>query len=264
MTCATDSVETRVLPFDGIHNFRDYGGYAVEGGGSLRTGMLYRSAQHKDATQGDLDRIAQLQLAAIIDLRSDAERSLSPCPRPARFLARVLFVPDGTAEIAPHLEAGRSVSDPAAAVKRMIHGYRVMPFRPIFMQAISQYFHALADIDGPTLIHCMAGKDRTGVAVATLHRALGVGRDEWLADYLLTNRAGNVEARIAAGASHVRAIFSNDLDDDTVRVLMMVRPEYIDSCFAAIDERYGSLAGYLRACGVEPAVIERVRQRLVA
>ena len=61
----------RVLPLSGVHNFRDYGGYAVEGGGRLRNGMLWRSAQHEAATDEDLTAIDGLGLDTIIDLRGD-------------------------------------------------------------------------------------------------------------------------------------------------------------------------------------------------
>lgn len=253
----------RVLRFKGIHNFRDYGGYRAAGGGRLRRGRLYRSAQHLDATGEDLERVAALGLAGVIDLRTDAERLASPCPRPAGFAARVLFVPDPDREAAPHVQAARDVSDPTAAAARMISLYAKMPFAPAFMRRLAQYFHALAELDGPSLIHCMAGKDRTGMAVAMLHRALGVAEEDWMADYLMTNTTGDVEARIAAGAGHVRAAFGREVDDETVRVLMTVRPDFIASCFDAIDSRHGDLRAYLAECGVTEEVIARIADRLV-
>jgi protein-tyrosine phosphatase len=254
----------RVLRFDGIHNFRDYGGYATADGGRLVSGKLFRSAQHKDASAADLGRLAELGFAAVIDLRNDQERATSPCRRPEGFSARVLFAPDAAAQAAPHIEAAQTVSDPDSAVARMIAGYASMPFRPAFMQTMRHYFEALGEVEGPTLIHCMAGKDRTGMAVAVLHRAMGVDREDWLADYMMTNVTGNIDARIAAGATHVRAAFGKDLDDATVRALMTARPSYIDSCFDAMAERYGGLDGYLDACGIDGTMIARVRERLVA
>ena len=81
----------RVLPLSGVHNFRDYGGYAVEGGGRLRDGMLWRSAHHEAATDEDLAALDALGLETIIDLRGDDERELHPCRRSENFSARVLF-----------------------------------------------------------------------------------------------------------------------------------------------------------------------------
>ncbi|MCK9544022.1 MAG: tyrosine-protein phosphatase [Novosphingobium sp.] len=262
MDSTTDLAPSRVLTFQGIHNFRDHGGYAARGG-TLRRGCLYRSAQHANATDDDLAGLDRLGLAAVIDLRSDKERAVSPSRHPAGFAARVLFVPDSVMQAAPHVEAARGVTDPESAAARMVAGYAAMAFTPVFMQGIARYFEALAELDGPTLIHCMAGKDRTGIAVAVLHRALGVAREDWLADYLMTNVTGNIDARIAAGATHVRAAFGRELDDDTVRVLMTVRPEFIDSCFDTMDRHHGGLDGYLAACGVMETTLARVRDRLI-
>jgi protein tyrosine/serine phosphatase len=91
----------------------------------------------------------------------------------------------------------------------------------------------------------MAGKDRTGIAVAMIQLAAGVHRDDVVADYLLTNTAGDVEARIAAGAGSIRAV-SRQMGPEVLRVLMGVEAEYLDSAFAKIAEKHGSIEGYLR------------------
>jgi protein-tyrosine phosphatase len=254
----------RVLAFTGIHNFRDYGGYRVAGGGRLREGVLFRSAQHRDATPEDLTKVAALGLATVIDLRGPREREQAPCPRPDNFAARVLFVDEETASLAPHLEAARAVSTPEEARQRMREGYGYMPFRPNLVAVFRRYFDALADSDGPSLIHCMAGKDRTGIAVALFHAMAGVHHDDIMADYLLTNSAGNVDARIDAGARHVRAGFGRTLPEDAVRALMSVDPSYLDSAFAAIEASHGGVDAYLaEVIGLPPARRETILAQLV-
>src|SRR3546814_1314481 len=79
----------RVLPLSGIHNFRDYGGYAVEGGGRLRDAILWRSAHHEGASDEDLTALDALGLETVIDLRGDDEREMHPCRRSDNFSARV-------------------------------------------------------------------------------------------------------------------------------------------------------------------------------
>lgn len=263
MTGDDDIRSDRVLRMEGIHNFRDYGGYAVRGGGRLREGMLYRSGEHGGATSADLDSVSRLNLAAICDLRSDKERENSPCRRSADFGGRVLFISDTATLLAPHMMAARGVTGPEAATALMTKAYAQIPYRPAFMAAMGLFFGALAETDGPTLIHCMAGKDRTGIAIALLHRAMGVGQDDLMADYLLTNTAGDPEARIAAGAIQVRASFESDVDDESMRVIMSVRPAFMDHCFATLDKRSGGLDGYLESCGVTPATVEAVKRRLI-
>src|SRR3546814_18473652 len=100
----------RVLPLSGIHDFRDYGGYAVEGGGRLRDAILWRSAHHEGASDEDLTALDTLGLETVIDLRGDDEREMHPCRRSDNFSARELFVGGVPAGLAPHLQtAGRKI-----------------------------------------------------------------------------------------------------------------------------------------------------------
>ncbi len=241
-------MESRVLPFRGIHNFRDYGGYAAADGARVKPGQLFRSGQHIDATDDDLSNVASLNLSVVIDLRGNSERADAPCPRPAGFGAQVVFADGETADrvIAPHLDATLPVSTADDAHQAMVRLYQTMPFRPYLVQVFGGYFDALAKDEGPTLVHCLAGKDRTGVIVALLHDLLGVHQDDLMADYLLTNVAGNPEARIAAAAATVRAHFGAAMDDAAVRTLMSVHPEYLHAAFRAIDTEHGGLAAYRR------------------
>jgi len=194
-------MQDRVLNFTGIHNFRDYGGYRTRDGARIATGSLYRSAQHLDADADDLARVAALDLATVIDLRSARERELFPCPRPSGFNAAVLFCDGAAADagMAIHDEAARDVTTAAEAHRAMTALYQTMPWRPALLPVYRDYFNALATQDGASLIHCLAGKDRTGLAVSVFHQLMGVHDDDIMADYLLTNVAGNIEARICSG-----------------------------------------------------------------
>ena len=259
------AVQDRVLPFVGIHNFRDYGGYGVSGGRRLKRGLLFRSAQHHGATAADLDAVSDLGLATVIDLRGPAERALAPCPRPEGFSAQVFFVDEDTTGLAPHVQAAKGAPDPAAATAAMVTGYAQMPFRTRMVPILRRYFETLATLDGPSLIHCMAGKDRTGLAVALFHEAMGVHRADIVADYMLTNVAGRTEARIAAGAAHVQAAYADPTSRETLRVLMSVRPEYLEAAFASIEQRHGDVSTYLReVLDVDDARRETIHDRLVA
>lgn len=253
----------RVLPLEGVHNFRDYGGYATPSG-RLKTGHLFRSAQHVDATDADLEAIGGLGLAVVIDLRGAGERAAAPCRRPDGFAAQVFFVDEDTTGLAPHVAAARLVPSPDEARRAMVRGYAEMPFRPRMIPILACYFEALATIPGSSLIHCMAGKDRTGLAVALFHAMMGVHRDDIIADYMLTNIAGRSERRIAARARQIRASYGKGLSDPAIRVLMSVDPAYIEAAFAAIDERHGSFDDYLRKeLGVTPRRREAIAARVL-
>ena len=188
--------EDRVLALKGVHNFRDYGGYPVAGGGRLRRGKLWRSGQHHGASALDLERIAALGLAAVFDLRSNRERSSHPCRRPADFLTEVHLAPGPGKHSAPHVAAAQVIRQRTAQSTReaLVKNYARIAFRPELLAMTTRLIATAAAGHGATLVNCMAGKDRTGIAVAMVHLAAGVHRDDVLEDYLLTNTAGNAEA----------------------------------------------------------------------
>jgi protein-tyrosine phosphatase len=262
--------DDRVLPLEGVHNFRDYGGYPVAGGGRLKRGTLWRSGQHFGATDTDLAEIAALGLASVHDLRTDDERSLHPCRRPESFAAAVFHPPVPSSQLAPHVAAAtsrraattrqRTAEDTRTALRA---NYGKIASRPELIAAIRVYLADLAEARGPSLVNCMAGKDRTGVTVAMLHLAVGVHRDDILEDYLLTNTAGDPEARIAAGSATVAAM-GNTMDEASIRVIMGVEAEYLENMFEMVDERYGSADAYLAGeLGADAALRAKLRAVLV-
>lgn len=259
--------EDRVLKLEGVHNFRDYGGYAVSGGGRLKRGLLWRSGQHHRATDSDLAAIADLGLVAVFDLRSSQERTNEPCRRPAGFGAVIYESDDPVHQprTAPHIAVATQSRErtPESTRQGMVRNYARMCFRPELRAMASRMLSELTAGDGPSLVNCMAGKDRTGIAVAMVQLAAGVHRDDVIADYVLTNTAGNVEARIAAGIETIKAM-SGDLDEEILRVLMGVEPEYLESAFASVEAEHGSIEAYLaEMLGADDALRERLRAALV-
>ncbi|MFM6853899.1 MAG: tyrosine-protein phosphatase [Sphingopyxis sp.] len=251
----------RILPLDGIHNFRDYGGYAVAGGGRLKTGLLWRSAQHQDATEQDLAAVQALALGAIIDLRGVSERAEHPCRRAPGFSTPVYFANGETAgtTTAPHVAAAQGAMTMADGEGALRHAYTGMPVQPHLISVFRDYFDALAH-GAPTLVHCFAGKDRTGVIVALFHHLMGVGADDMMADYLLTNVAGKVEERIAAGATLIRSRYGAGISDDAIRAMMTVRQDYLHTAFAVMDAEYGSPRAFAeQALGVDDARLVQLR-----
>lgn len=258
--------DLRVRSFEGIHNFRDYGDYATRDG-RLKPGLLWRSGQHGGATPTDLANVSELGIVTVIDLRGDSERATMPCIRHDGFDGLVLFAPGETAgsELAPHEEAGRGIVTAAEAQAAMTKLYVNMPYRDVLVRSLTLYFDALATRDGPSLLHCLAGKDRTGLAVALLHRLMGVHEDDVMADYLLTNTAGNREARIAAAAGSIRERYGMQITDEAIVTLMSVVPEYLDAATRSIEARHGSAEAYAEAVlGVDAAKRDAIRARLMA
>ena len=255
----------RVLSFEGIHNFRDYGGYHTPSG-RMRGGLLWRSGQHGDATPGDLSSLAGLNITTVIDLRGDTERRLTPCRRHDGFDGAVLFAPGETAgsELAPHEQAGAGIATADEARTAMTRLYAAMPHREVLIGSLRLYFEALATRGGASLLHCLAGKDRTGLAVALLHGLLGVSEDDIMADYLLTNTAGDPARRIAGAAGSIRERYGARMSDEAVIALMSVEADYLHTALTAIRERHGNVENYAEdVLGVDTARREAIAARLI-
>lgn len=262
----TGKHDQRVVATSGIHNFRDYGGYGARGG-RIKRGKLWRSGQHSEATANDLDVVRRLEISTVIDLRGDSERAVAPCLRHPTFAGEVLFQPGETASEegrAAHEEVASRVRSADDARVAMVRLYETLPFRPVLVGTLRLYMNALASRGTPSLLHCFAGKDRTGLAAALVHTLLGVHRDDVIGDYLLTNTAGDSEARVEAGARHVREGFGRAMSDDAVRVLMGVEAGFLDGAFAVIREAHGTTEAYARdVLGVTPDVLACMERNLV-
>lgn len=252
----------RILALEGINNFRDYGGYNVAGGGRVRRGRLWRSGQHVGASDADLEIVAGLGLGTVTDLRGDSERTLNPCRRHASFAAQVLTCNGETAALASHIDAARDVITEGDAHEAMRRLYSGMPYRENLVAVLRRHFAALAADEGASLIHCFAGKDRTGLAVALTHHLLGVHPDDALADYLLTNAA--MAGRDFRGNAGKDAAKYAGLSEAAARALGGVDASYLAAGLAAIRESHGSPDAYLAdVLGVDAAMGERIRATLI-
>ena len=258
-----DQQTSPFLPVEGIHNLRDYGGYATAGGARVKNGLLFRSGHHADASDSDLDAISVLGLRHVIDLRGDTERARHTCRRHTDFGAKVLFFEGETAGLAPHLEAAEGSVDAAGAHGAMVELYGALPDRAGLNWILKNYFAALSRGGGASLVHCAAGKDRTGIAVDLLHHILGVHPDDAMHDYLLTNHSPRNEERIA----HGRALMGDKYgakDEATIRVLMGVDAEFLEAARRSVRERFGSTDTYLeQRLGVDAAMREALKAELV-
>ena len=257
-------MQSRVLKLDGVHNFRDYGLYAGADGTKIKPGLLWRSAQHGDASDQDLADIHALGIKTIVDLRGPSEREAKPCRRHPEFDAQVFVYPEETAGLALHTEAADGVITAAEARAAMMRLYEGIPFRENLVPMIRCYFEVLRRAEGPSLVHCVAGKDRTGFAVALAQHVLGVSQGDIVEDYVLTNSAGNIEARIAAGATQIRAHRGN-ISDETIRTLMGVEADYLTTAFDRATARHGSIdADLAEVVGVDAAMRDDLRRAYLA
>ena len=249
----------------GIHNLRDYGGYPVVGGGRVKSGLLLRSGQHMEASDADLSLIDALDIRTVIDLRGISERDGFPCRRHPSFAAQVIAYEGETTNSPPHEGGGGQVEmTPQKARERMLAVYTRMPVNPAMIAMFTRYFNALDENDGGSLVHCFAGKDRTGIAVALLQHVLGVHHDDIVAEFLLTNDAPTREILERQSLPRMQAHYGT-IAPEALHNLMGVLPEYIGTYVAEVTRDHGSLDAYLATIlGVDEARKARLRERFVA
>lgn len=252
-----------------IANFRDFGGYAGAGGRRVQNGLLYRSGHHANATDDDLATVAALDLALVVELRRPAERRRDPARRPAGGRAVVIehAGPLDMAQVnAPHLAflAEPDISSDVI-VQRMVSSYRAYPTDPHYRALHRDYFARLADLDGPVLIQCHAGKDRTGVLCGLTQHLLGVSREDIYADYLLTNRYSRADRRAAQMLQEFQETHGRPISEALVRQLMAADAAYLEAYFGELDGSHGGPDAYLeQVLGVTPAMREAIRARLLS
>jgi protein tyrosine/serine phosphatase len=254
----------RHIKLQGIDNLRDFGGYATACGRGLARGRLYRSGHHHHATDEDLRALADLNIAVVVDLRRADEREDQPSKRWPGFSARVIDNDLGApGEGWHHLLKD---ADPTAEFfhRTSLEWYRTVAFEPRLLDLYARYFKALAEADGAVLIHCAAGKDRTGLLAALTHHIAGVHREDIVEDYLLTNRAVSVETRGPTIARMIAEHAGKAPDDAAVRAAMGVQGAYLETAFAAMEDQHGSVDAYLReALGLDSARRAAFEQRFL-
>lgn len=212
---ATQTVFDRSLHLQGVPNARDLGGYRTVSGKSVRTGLVYRTAQLNNATPADLAELSRRQVRVVDDLRTVYERMIAPDRIPAGATANW----DDVIGHAP----------PAVLASALTGGeglYRAFITAP---QANESFAAVLRDIvnteDGAVLFHCTAGKDRTGWAAAVLLTLLGVDHGTVTQDYLLSN-----QYRDAAPGDSLNGVQS----------------QWLDAAFDQVTQSYGTFDNYVR------------------
>src|SRR6201986_4262783 len=214
----------------GASNFRDLGGYAGKDGRTVRWRHIFRSNHLGHLTEADIAVLRGLGLRNAFDFRGAEGRAAAACAIAEITVHSLPVEPTVVAARRTRLASGKTVS-PTDGIEVMRESY-VGYVRQNTGRYRSLFAHLLGD-SAPLVIHCTAGKDRTGFACALILHALGVPEDVIAEDYLLTNRFYKRDPSA-----------SNDLPDDVRQVLGTVQASFLAAAFDAIGDDYGDLEGY--------------------
>ena len=256
------------LPIPTAPNLRDLGGWPTDGGGRVRRGLVFRSAELGRLSVADAGAVAALGITTVYDLRTTAERAQEPDRLPAGVDLVVLDVlADAGGDAAATL--AELVADPASLRSALAGGggarlledtYRSIVTLPSAVTAYRTLLGDLARADRrPAVFHCTTGKDRTGWAAAVVLMLLGVPDGDVMADYLLTNdellpQLAPVFDRFAAAGG----------DPAQLRPLLGVEPAYLATALAEMRERHGTVERYVTdGLGLPVATIDALRSALV-
>jgi protein tyrosine/serine phosphatase len=244
----------RELAIDGAYNVRDLGGLSAGGDRVVRRGLVYRSGDLGRLTAAGAGDLRALGVATIIDLRTTAE-----VQRRGRFPFEDLGI---AYRHRPLLDL--SATEPEAQLADLPSDVLDQLYRHLAQQGSGNLALVLTWLAEeptlPALVHCVAGKDRTGLVAAVLLGLVGVADVDIAADYALS------QAALAAFRSR-----AEEQDGDAAawlarvpRQLLEARPEAMLDLLGWLRERHGSIEGYVRSIGVTNATIAALRIRLLA
>jgi protein-tyrosine phosphatase len=263
--CSAHSEPTRHLTFEGGCNFRDIGGYVTADGRTVRWGQVFRTAVLSYFKPSDHLRLQGLKVRAICDLRRADERAKEPTRWPDRNTHPLSFE-DGINMPTIRAFAALRPQTASGMFDSMIDLYRALP--EWMSGRIRGMFECIAREHVPMVVHCAAGKDRTGVAIGLLLAVLGVDRSTIMQDYLLTNASdfegfirSQHQAQLGLADQHHPLLA---MPAEMRQVLLSAQPEFLNAAFEQIEVLGGLDAFLAQTCQISARTREAAMETLLA
>jgi protein-tyrosine phosphatase len=247
----------RFIGLEGSLNFRDFGGYPTASGGHVIKGHLFRCGMLSDFTADGAAEFEALNIGVICDLRGTDEVALYPTPNLPMFDCQkhIPIAPGTSSDLRGSVAMGQHSAAERSAFMQEI----TREIACEHVAAYAQMFRALITTEQGFLVHCMAGKDRTGFGVAVIQLMLGVSEKLVMADYLLTNEARELLTR-TRDRMREQGI---EIDAASLEVITQVKREYLEAALTGLKSEFGGIEGYLEAAAVEASEQAELVRRLV-
>ena len=245
--------------FKSLLNFRDVGGIPASGNRRIKEGIVFRSANPDRLKKNDIEKLRSLNIRTVIDLRAPGElrKNYTSFPQTEKLSLPLDFQQITRERLKPVIF--RKNSETAIAdISNDIYLEILNDSAPVFRQVMER----LASPGGsPVLIHCQAGKDRTGIIVALILLSMGVGRELIIADFMKSNelllpyfkRYLLIRTIVTFGFYPYRNML----------FAVMVKQRNIESVLDRIENHYGGIEGYLRYIGFDTSRLSEVRRALL-
>jgi protein-tyrosine phosphatase len=246
-------LQQRTLVWDGCLNIRDLGGHPTEDGCETRFGAVVRADSIRRLSDDGWREVVAYGIGTIVDLRFHRELEADPPQDLPVAVVHVSLFPEPGSPEWPEIDAIAQAAPEGAAVTRAFYLELLERCGPRFAEAVSSVAGAPA---GGVLVHCAAGKDRTGLVAALLLRLAGVGLTEIGADYALSEQN-------LASATRVWVEEAEDGVERARRVQMSLTPAAaMLGTLEELERRHGTVGEYLQAGGATANDLAKARARL--
>jgi len=252
------------ISFESMQNFRDIGGFVLEDGHNMKPGAVFRSEDLSRMSTGDRDKLKELGIKCIIDLRTPNERSWKSYEISEDTGMQVVHIP--------------ILSEEKDLSRWQFFWFLIREGRNLdFEEYMRRFYNRLAfertkqtkniltllsdERNIPALIHCTGGKDRTGFIAALLQLIIGVPRQTVLQSYLASSEV--IASQMKSIEKYIRWMSLGQVSPERLRPMLEVRKEYLEGTLNEIFHRHKSLDAYLTiGCSVDKCCLERLRKLL--
>ena len=282
ISLAKQGVENvRVLPLEGGINFRDIGGYKTKDGRTIKWQTVYRSGVMSNLTTTDFKYLAKLGIQVVTDLRNTKARASAPALTEewARNYVAWDYKPGLINELNKFTKSGNATVDGASEVMTYVYSQTAYQFKDIY----AEIFDKLIQGETPLVFNCAAGKDRAGVMAALVLAALGVPKETVVADYAMSDKVVNYEAKVNEKLFYYTAdnlnakgeevdgkiivgpyIFKDNQPSEVMRQMKASDPAYIEAVYAQLEKDHGSVMNFIQTeLGVSDDELVTLRNNLL-